>query len=87
MKNSETEAISCRIAKEIQLVDSNEEMRKALASYQAQLQRFQAEQAEIENREHKSFEDASRVIRLRDEITELSTQIFHTREHIARDPG
>jgi hypothetical protein len=37
MKNSKTGAISCRIAEEIQLVDSKEELRKALASYQAQL--------------------------------------------------
>jgi hypothetical protein len=67
-------------------MDSKEELRKTLDSYEAQLQRLLVEEAEIVTREHKGFEDASLVIRLRDEIAELSTQIFHTREHIARDP-
>ena len=67
-------------------MDSKEDLRKALASYEAQLKHLQLEQIEIENRQHNGFKDASRAIRLREEIAEMSTEIFHTKEHIARDP-
>lgn len=69
-----------------EMTDSKVRLREQLASDEAELLRLQQEMLEIEERVHPDFRDASRVLRLRESISAVVIRIFHTREHLARDP-
>ena len=69
------------------MTPSKDQLRQKLGNAEADLKHLQAELEDIETRQHDGYADATRALRIRDEIEALTVDVFHMRVHLESDPN